>query len=191
VIRRLAWGDWQPRTTHPILLAVQLVTCWQAALRGLDYLDGTSAGLDTSAGDPTYGVLLYGCTALVLLGLAFRRGAPVILGHALIGSWYAGLGFATLRSVGVILDGWAWVGLLTGTLGTVALLSGRHRLPVRVAGALGMLGGLILLVDDLGVDYRTGTGLVSAAFLHGVLAVGTFVLWQRERLRRVVDREPA
>jgi hypothetical protein len=50
-----------------------------------------------------------------------------------------------------------------------------------------MLAGQGLLVDALGVDYRTSTGLIASGLVHGALAVGTFVLWQRERLTRYVD----
>jgi hypothetical protein len=190
VIRRIGRGDWTPRATHPILLAVQLIALWQAALRGLDYTGGTVAGLDRAAGDPLYGWLLYGSTVLVLVGLAIGRGAPIILGHALLGSWYLGLGRDTLASTSAFdLD--VLTGITVGGLGTYALLSVKSRWGYRLAGVAGMLLGQAILVDGLGGDYRTGTGLVAAGLLHGILAVGTFVLWQRQRLRRVVDDEQA
>jgi hypothetical protein len=182
-------GDWQPRETHPILLALQLVTLWQAALRGLDYSDGVADGLDAGAAEPAYGWLLYASTVLVLLGLAIRRGAPVILGHALLASWYAGLGVAALGGLAV-LDWRVLLGLTFGGLGTAGLLSTRGRTPLRLAGVGAMLLGQAALVVGLGGDYRTGTGLVSGGVQHAVFAVGTFVLWQRQRLARVVDREP-
>jgi hypothetical protein len=188
VIRRLGRGDWTPRTTHPTLLAVQLVALWQAGLRGLDYVGGTVAGLDRAAGNPLYGWLLYASTVLVLAGLAAHRGGPVILGHALLGSWYLGLGVDTLRAVD--LNGYLTGGLLLGGVGAWALVDGTSW-PHRFAGVAGMLLGQWLLVEGLGVDYRAGTGLIAAGLLHGTLAVGTFVLWQRQRLRRVVDDERA
>ena len=182
-------GDWQPRQSQPILLALQLVTLWQAGLRGLDYLDGVDAGLDVNAGDPAYGALLYGSTILVLLGLAIRRAVPVVLGHALLASWYAGLGVAALGGLGSVLDWRLILGTAFGGLGTVVLLANRYRLALRLAGVAAMLVGQGALVLGLGMDYRTGTGLVSGGLQHGVLAVGTLLLWQRDRLRRVVDRE--
>lgn len=183
-------GDWQPRQTSPILLALQLVTLWQAGLRGLDYAGGVQVGLDAVAADPSYGWLLYGSTVLVLLGLAIRRGAPVILGHALLASWYTGLGVTALGGFGVA-DWRVLSGLALGGLGVAALLTERHRTPIRLAGVAAMLLGQAGIVVGLAGDYRTGTGLISAGVQHGILAVGTFLLWQRDRLRRVVDHEPA
>lgn len=189
VIRRLGRGDWTPRSTHPFLLALQLVTLWQAGLRGLDYAGGTVDGLDASAGDPAYGWLLYGSTVLVLLGLALRRAGPVILGHALLGSWYLGLGADTLASTSHLRLG-VLTGLAVSALGAYVLLTG-SRWPYRLLGVAGMLAGQAILVDGLGGDYRVGTGLVAAGVLHGIFAVGTFVLWQRQRLRRSVEDDRA
>jgi hypothetical protein len=182
-------GDWQPVRTHPVLLALQLVTLWQAGLRGLDYAGGVATGLDAASADPAYGWLLYGSTVLVLLGLAIRRGAPVILGHALLASWYAGLGVSVLGGLAVVLDWRVLLGLAFGALGVAALLSERFRTPIRLAGVAAMLLGQAAIVVGLGADYRTGTALLSGGLQHATLAVGTFVLWQRDRLRRLVDRE--
>lgn len=184
-------GDWQPHRTHPVLLALQLVTLWQAGLRGLDYAGGVGTGLDAGAAEPAYGWLLYGSTILVLAGLAIRRGAPVILGHALLASWYAGLGVTALGGVAAVLDWRVVLGLAFGLLGTVGLLSERFRTPVRLAGVAAMLAGQAALVVGLGGDYRVGTGLIAGGLQHAVLAVGTFLLWQRDRLRQVVDDERA
>jgi hypothetical protein len=188
-VTRLARGDWQPRRTHPVLLAVQLVVLWQAGLRGLDYAGGIDAGLDAGAADPVYGWLLYGSTVLVLAGLAIRRGVPVILGHALLASWYAGLGVAALGA-DALLDWRTLGGLAFGGCGLAVLLASRHGLLLRVAGLGAMLLGQAAVVVGLGVDYRTGSGLLSAGVQHAILAVGTVILWQRDRLRRVVEREP-
>jgi hypothetical protein len=190
-VRRPARGDWQPRQTAPILAALQLVTLWQAGLRGLDYAGGIGRGLDAGAADPVYGWLLYGSTALVLAGLAIRRGVPVILGHALLASWYAGLGVSALGGLGAVLDWRLLAGLAFAGAGTYALLAGHARMLVRLAGVGAMLLGQAVAVVGLGADYRTGTGLLSAGAQHAILAVGTLVLWQRDRLRRVVDREQA
>jgi hypothetical protein len=188
LVRQLR-GDWQPRRTHPVLLALQLVTLWQAGLRGLDYAGGVVGGLDAAYADPGYGWLLYGSTILVLLGLAIRRGAPVILGHALLASWYGGLALDVLGGLAVVVDWRVLLGLAFGGLGMAALLSDRFRTPVRLAGVAAMLVGQAAVVVGLGGDYRTGTALAAGGLQHAVLAVGTFVLWQRDRLRRVVDRE--
>lgn len=189
-MRRIGRGDWTPRTSHPFLLAVQLVSLWQAGLRGLDYAGGVRGGLDMFAGDPLYGWLLYGSTTLVLVGLAIRRGGPVILGHALLASWYAGLGVDTLASTSTLLRPDVLAGLVVSGLGVYALLVGSSW-PYRLVGVAGMLLGQAILVDGLGGDFRVGTGLLSAGLLHGTLAVGTFVLSQRQRLRRSVADERA
>jgi hypothetical protein len=186
---RLTRGDWQPRRTHPVLLAIQLVALWQAGLRGLDYLDGIDRGLDVNAGDPAYGALLYGSTILVLAGLAIRRGVPVILGHALLASWYTGLGVAALGGIAVVLDWRVLLGLAFAALGVAVLLSTRHGLLLRLAGVVAMLAGQAAVVVGLGADYRTGTGLIAGGLQHAILAVGTLLLWQRDRLRRAVEHE--
>jgi len=182
-------GDWRPRLTHPTLLTIQLVALWQAGLRGLDYAGGTVAGLDRAAADPAYGWLLYGSTVLVLLGLAIHRAGPVILGHALLGSWYLGLGVNTLTSTSHLRFG-VLTGLVASAAGVYALLAA-SRWPYRLLGVAGMLAGQALLVVGLGGDYRAGTGLVAAGILHATLAVGTFILWQRQRLRRRVEDDRA
>jgi hypothetical protein len=97
----------------------------------------------------------------------------------------------SLGGLGIALDWRVLLGLGFGGLGTVVLLSDRFRTPIRLAGVAAMLLGQAVIVVGLGVDYRAGTGLVAGGVQHATLAVGTFVLWQRDRLRRVVEHEPA
>jgi hypothetical protein len=181
-------GDWTPSTSAPVLLTLQLVLLWQVGLRGLDYVRaGAHPALDASVADPLLGWLLYGAAILVLIGLAVRRAAPVILGEALIGAWYVGLGWTTLGDLG-IRPGLAVLPALAGSIaGVWLLLTPRHGIVARLAGVAVMLGGQALLVGALGVDYRTSTGLLASGLVHGALAVGTFVLWQRDRLTRYLD----
>lgn len=178
-------GDWMPATSAPVLLTLQLVLLWQVGLRGLDYVRGGSApALDAGVASPLLGWSLYGAAILVLVGLALRRAAPVILGEALVGAWYLGLGWATLgQHPGA-------AGLVAGacsTAGVWLLLRSAGRLLSRLAGVAAMLGGQALLVAVLGADFRTSTGLIASGCVHGALAVGTFVLWQRERLLPLLD----
>jgi hypothetical protein len=183
-----ARGDWTPAASAPVLLTLQLVLLWQVGLRGLDYVrSGPHPALDASVADPVLGWLLYAAAIVVLVGLAVRRAAPVIIGEALIGAWYVGLGWTTLDDLG-IRPGLAAVPALAGSLaGVWLLLTPRRGIPARLAGVAAMLGGQVLLVGALGVDYRTSTGLLASGLVHGALAVGTFVLWQRERLSRYLD----
>jgi hypothetical protein len=181
-------GDWTPATSAPVLLTLQLVLLWQVGLRGLDYARaGAHPALDASVADPLLGWLLYGAAIVVLLGLALRRGALVILGEALVGSWYLGLGWQTLGDLGIEPGFGALPGIAASIAGVWLLLTRRRGIALRLAGAAAMLAGQWLLVDALGVDYRTSTGLIASGLVHGALAVGTFVLWQRERLTRYVD----
>lgn len=188
-MRRLGRGDWSPQRSHPVLLTIQLLTLWQAALRGLDYVGGVRSGLDAGAASPAYGWLLYGSTVVVLFGLALRRASPIVLGHALLASWYVGIGVESLADLDSLPGALGWTGIGAAALGVWALLAAGLSLPYRILGVLSMLGGQYLLVADLGADYRTGTGLVSSGFLQASLAVGTLVLWQRQRLRKVVEEE--
>jgi hypothetical protein len=182
-----ARGDWTPATSAPILLALQLLLLWQVGLRGLDYVrGGFRPALDASAADPLLGWLLYGAAILVLTGLAVRRAAPVILGEALIGAWYVGLGWTTAGDLGIRPGIDALPGIAASIAGVWLLLT-RPGTITRLAGVAAMLGGQALLAVSLGVDYRTSTGLLASGLVHGVLAVGTFVLWQRERLSRLLD----
>jgi hypothetical protein len=184
-----ARGDWHPGQTAPVLLVLQLVLLWQVGLRGLDYVRaGTAPALDAAVASPLLGWLLYAAAVLVLIGLAARRAAPVILGEALVGAWYVGLGSETLHGLDAPIEQLAAAGAVaTSAAGVVLLLGRRGGLLTRLAGVALMLGGQALLVEQLGVDYRTSTGLIASGFVHGALAVGTFVLWQRDRLRRYLD----
>jgi len=183
-----ARGDWHPATRAPALLVVQLLLLWQVGLRGLDYVrSGSAPALDAGVASPLLGWVLYAAAILVLAGLAVRRAAPVILGEALIGAWYVGLGWASLDRLGIVPGPAAGVALAASGFGVWLLLSSRFGLLARLAGVAAMLGGQALLVEQLGVDYRTSTGLLASGLVHGALAVGTFVLWQRDRLTRRLD----
>lgn len=183
-----ARGDWHPGHTAPILLVLQLVLLWQVGLRGLDYVRaGARPALDAGVASPALGLLLYVAAVIVLAGLAFRRAAPVILGEALVGAWYLGLGWQSLGRLGITPGPAALAALLLSGAGVWLLLTHRYGLLARLGGVAAMLAGQALLVEQLGVDYRTSTGLVASGLVHGALAVGTFVLWQRDRLRRYLD----
>jgi hypothetical protein len=184
-----ARGDWHPGQTAPVLLVLQLVLLWQVGLRGLDYVRaGTTPALDAGVASPLLGWLLYAAAVLVLTGLAARRAAPVILGEALVGAWYVGLGWATLHGLDTLPEqAGAAAAVTVSGAGVTLLLGHRGGLIARLAGVALMLGGQALLVEQLGVDYRTSTGLIASGLVHGAVAVGTFVLWQRDRLRRYLD----
>jgi hypothetical protein len=182
-------GDWHPGHTAPILLVLQLVLLWQVGLRGLDYVRaGTRPALDAGVASPLLGWFLYAAAVLVLTGLATRRAAPVILGEALVGAWYLGLGSATLHGLDTGVEQLLAAGsVATPIPGVALLLARRGGLPARLSGVALMLGGQALLVEQLGADYRTSTGLIASGLVHGALAVGTFILWQRDRLNRYLD----
>jgi hypothetical protein len=184
-----ARGDWHPGHTAPILLVLQLVLLWQVGLRGLDYVRaGTAPALDAGVASPLLGWSLYAAAVLVLTGLAARRAAPVILGEALVGAWYLGLGWATLHGLNTPTEQLLATGAVAASgAGVALLLARRGGLITRLAGVALMLGGQALLVEQLGVDYRTSTGLLASGIVHGALAVATFVLWQRDRLSRYLD----
>lgn len=186
---RPAHSAWAPTREAPILLAVQLVTLWQAGFRALDYLTGSGApALDAAADGALAGVLLYAAVIATLAGIAMRRAPAIIAGHLLLAGWYLGVGGVTLMDR-VEVDPHAVVGAAVAGVGAWLVL----RLPsgpwARTAGAVAMLAGQVLIAAALGGDYRTGTGLLGQGLTHGALAAGTFVLWQRRDLRAEVEAE--
>lgn len=187
---------WQP-TAAPALLAIQGIALFQAALRGADYIGGSDrptapslAHVEQAASLPTWGWLFYGSAVLVLLGIAARHVAPVVLGHLLLFAWYAGMGFPILAHT----SGGAPHGLVAvplGVLGAWVVIT-RHvdSTPVRLAlGVPLMLAAHYLLADGLGSDYRTGTALVGAGLLHCTLALTAAVAAARQVLAVEVARE--
>jgi hypothetical protein len=191
-------GEWRPATTNPTLLAVQLVTLLQVAFRGLDYLHSQPAETHTSlaaveqaASLPVWGWLFYCSAVLVLVGLAARRSAPVVLGHALLFAWYCGIGFPVLAATTGPLPLTAWTGCLLGAVGVWGVVTDRvKRTATRVLVAIPvMLIGQLLLAEGMGSGYRTGTGLIAAGALQLALAVGTALTASRQHLVHVVELE--
>jgi hypothetical protein len=172
----------------PVLLAVQLVTLWQAGMRGLDYLGGPGGpALDATAAGPVAGLGLYLGVAVALVGIVGRWASPIIAGHLLVGVMYLALvGDALDRATPTPL---AWAGFAVGAVGTWAALRRNAGTASRLAAGALMLGGQALIAVGLGGDYRTGTGLLGAGVIHLALSAGTFLLWQRRDLRVAVEAE--
>jgi hypothetical protein len=193
VIRLPAPGTWTPGRVNPGLLAVQLCFLLQAAFRGLDYLGGVRAGdpiqraVEAAAPYPVWGGLFYGLALLVLIGVAARRPALMVLGHLAFAALYLGIGLLVLSTTaGLSLSGAA--GLAACAAGTWALLSTRvPGLRPRLAVAVPlMIGGQLAVVASLGTDYRTGTGLALSGAVHAALAAA--VSWCAAR-QTLEDRE--
>lgn len=199
-------GDWRPGTHNLALLVIQLIALWQASLRGGDYIGDRSPLRPGANGNPpalgtveqaaplwVWGSLFLVSTALVLIGLAGRWATPVIVGHVTLAGWYTGIGIGVLQTSGVIINAAVLAGTLLSLAGAwVMFRPSQPSLWLRLAfGVPAMLVGQSLLIGGLGVDYRTGTGLIAAAAMHATLGVGTFVLWQRQQLGHQVDDERA
>lgn len=191
----LAPGDWRPAAAGPALLILQLVGALQAALRGLDYWRNTGptppalAAVEGAAPPQVWAGLLCGSAAVVLLGMAVRRAAVIVLGHLLIGAVYLGLGVPVLASAA---RGPAWLAaaaLLTGAAGTYALTRDRSRLLSGLLGGAAMVAAAVILSGTLGPDYRTGTALAAAGIMHGALALGVGVTATRRRLVAQLEEE--
>jgi hypothetical protein len=192
----LRTGDWRPGGVSPALLVIQLAATLQAALRGLDYWHPTGPvppslrAVEDAAPPLVWAALFLGSALVVLLGLAGRWPAVLILGHLLLGAVYLGVGVPVLAASAVGPLGTALLAVSGGAFGTWVLCHPWVRdLPARLLAVLLMAGCAVLLSRTLGTDYRTGTGLLSAGVLHAALALGVWVGTLRRRLAPVVEEE--
>lgn len=189
-------GDWRPGATSPALLAVELLTAGQAALRGIAYLRGdavTHGGVvdyvESAAPTAVWGWLFFGSATAVLVGLAGRWPGVLVAAHLLLGAVYAGLGFAVLRIASGPPSLVGVLGTADALLGVYVVLRARS-LPVRLLLGVPLLvaGGVALSVA-LGTEYATGSGFVIGGGVQVALAVGVWHASTRQRLQRIVDRE--
>lgn len=187
-------GDWRPGTHNRALLWVQLILSLVAVLRGLDYtrprppgspLTPALAAAETAIPAPWGGAIMAASAVLVLVGLAARSAPAIVVAHLSIGAGYFWLGVGLLVERGVDIDFRGLFALAGMGLGLWLLLAPEQTV-LRFVGVGLLVAGQLLLSDDLGLDYRTGVGLLGAAAVHGVLAFGTFVLWTAQRVRPVV-----
>lgn len=189
-------GDWRPGGVSPALLIIQLAVTLQAALRGLDYwhpsgpVPPSLAAVEDAAPPVVWAGLFCGSALIVLIGLAGRWPAALILGHLMIGSVYLGVGVPVLAASAVGPAGLLLLTLCGGALGTWALVHSRVTcLPTRLTAVLLMTGCAVLLGQTLGTDYRTGTGLVSGGVVHAALALGVWIGTLRRRLTPIAEEE--
>jgi hypothetical protein len=186
------------RPTRPVLPVIQAVSLYQAALRGTDYLRLPAGQQETGLGVveqaaplQVWGWLFYGSVVLALLGIAARRPWLTIVGHGLLGCWYAGVGIGLLQTEGAGLNplvvtgaliggGGAWLVFRRSSDGTTLRL---------LAGVPAMLAGQWLLAVGLGDGYRSGTGLISGAVIQFALATVTWLAFTRQRLTAQIERE--
>lgn len=200
-MRKLAaWahgGDWAPGAHNMALLIVQLIVLVQAALRGFDYLQPAPEQASLSAVERWVPLTWWGAafllvTTMALVGLAGRWAGPIMAGHALAGSLYVGVGVGILLENGEPVGALAAAGMAVGLLGTWLVLRTASPTALRlIVGVPAMLTGQYLLSVDFGAGYRTGTGLIGAGLIHGVLAAGTLVLWIRQHAVVQVAQERA
>lgn len=194
---RAAAAEWRPGAHNLALMLVQLILLGIAAARGLDYLqprpDGFSepglSAVEQALPLPVWGAGLLLAGTLGLVGIAAHRAGPLILAHLMCWAAYGGLGIGILMDRGIDVDGRGILGILLIGAGLGVI----YRAPlawVRIlVGVPLTVSAQWLLAIDLGPGYRTGTGLAGSALIHAVLAVGTVVLWNRQRARAVVDAE--
>ena len=128
------------------------------------------------------GSLMVASAGLVILGLAWRRPAPIVVGHLSVAAGYTWIGVGLLAQRGTDLDLRGLAGLLAIGGGLWAVFRPQH-LASRLAGVVVLLAGQWVLSVDLGADYRTGVGQLGAALIQVTLAAGTTVLVIRQRVR--------
>lgn len=193
-------SDWFLPRNNLALLVVQLVSLYQAAMRGRDYLTERTGGeialqglgtVDAAGSMQVWGWLFYGSAALALIGLAGRWAPVVIAAHAALFAWYGGIGIGLLQEQGIALNLSVITGMLCAVAGTwLVFRRTPHSAPIRLlVGVPGMLVGQELMSAGLGTDYRTGTGLMAAGVMHLTIAAGTWLLWTRQQLAEQVERE--
>lgn len=182
------------------LLVAQLVLLYQAALRGSDYradrtLDEVAGqGLsivDAASPLEVWGWLFYGSAVLALIGLALRSATIVVTAHALLFCWYGGIGIGVLQSEGIDISPPVVAGGVLAAAGTwLVFRQDADRALIRLlVGVPAMLLGQEMLASGLGVDYRTGTGLLGAAVLHLTIGAGTWLMATRQQLAAQVAKE--
>jgi hypothetical protein len=186
------------RPTRPVLPVIQAVSLFQAALRGTDYLRLPSGQQEAGLGAVeqaaplwVWGWLFCGSVVLALLGIAARRPWLTIVGHGLLGCWYAGVGIGLLQTEGAGLNALVVTGGIVGGAGAwLVFRRSVNGTALRLlAGVPAMLAGGWLLAIGLGDGYRGGTGLLSGAVIQAALAAATWLVWTRARLAAQVERE--
>lgn len=191
-------GDWRPGGISPALLAVQLIATLQAALRGLDYWrpgaptpPGALALVESTAPPQVWAGLLCGSAVVVLLGLAGRWPAVLVVGHLMLAAVYLGVGLPVLNASAVGPLGTSLITAAAGGLAIYALITTRDHvgLPARLLAVVLLAGVAVLAGRLLGTDYRTGTALVGAGGQHLALAIGVIIGTFRYRATALVDDE--
>lgn len=191
-------GDWRPGAVSPALLAIQLIATLQAALRGLDYwtTDGAAppgvlAVVEGAAPTQVWAGLLCGSALVVLLGLAGRWPAVLVVGHLMLAAVYLGVGLPVVSASAVGPLSTTLVALICGGLAIWALITDHPEVQGlgRILAVVLLAGVACLLAQVLGADYRTGTGLVGAGGNHVALAVGVILGTLRRRAAVLVESE--
>jgi hypothetical protein len=200
----VAWlrrGTWHPTrgTWAAPLLAVQLVLLGQALLRGADYirLPGGRVPPDLLLLVPppmwAWG-LLFGISAVAgLVGIAGHWGYLVAVGHCGVAVAYSCVGIALLDAADIDQ---AWRVVLGAILAAFGAALARLRPPsprrfaaVRALCVALLVAGVLGIVDGMGHDFRTASGQIAAACVHGILGVSILRTVQRQKIRaRLTDQ---
>jgi len=193
-------GTWHPTrgTWVPTLLAVQIVFLGQALLRGADYVrtppGAVPRELTALVPPPMWAWgLLFGAAAVAgLIGIAGHWGYVVAVGHCGVAIAYLCVGIALLDAAHVT-EWWRVIlGLLLFGFGAALI---RVRPPDRARFATArtlcvvlLIAGVLGIVDGLGHDFRTATGQLAGAAIHGTLGVAILRTVQRQKIRaRLTD----
>ena len=193
---RLRRGTWHPTrgTWVPTLLAVQLVLLGQALLRGADYVRTTDLtpldlrSLVTYVPLWIWGLVFGGMAVLALAGIAGHWGYAVAVGHMGVAVAYLCVGAALLQAHHVQ----SWPRVVFGVaVCAVGLLLARNRpddqrvfLVVRLIAVAFLLAGTLGIIDGMGRGFRTATGQLAGAAVHGVLGLAVLRVVTRQRIRQ-------
>jgi hypothetical protein len=200
----VAWlrrGDWHPTrgTWVGALLAIQLIGLGQALLRGADYVRTPGREPhDLNALTPpplwVWGLAFCGFAVLGLIGIAGHWGYVVAAGHCGVAALYVCIGVALLEAAQV-------ASLLRLSAGALVFCAGAalvwYRPPDRrtFAAARALCVALLIIgalgvIDGIGHGYRTATGQLAAAAIHGTLGLAILRTVQRQRIRARITDSP-
>jgi hypothetical protein len=198
----MAWlrrGTWHPTrgTWVPTLLAVQIVFLGQALLRGADYVRTTDytppdlASLVTYVPLWVWGFAFAGMAALALAGIAGHWGAAVAVGHMGVAVTYLCVGAALLQAHHT--ESWPRVisGMAVFAVGAVVAHQRpddpRAFLVLRMVAVAFLIAGTLGVIDGMGRGFRTATGQLAGAVIHGILGLAVLRIVTRQRIRERLD----
>lgn len=186
----LTEGGWVPWRTNWLVLATETFLVLQGASRGMDYVqprpplppNPTLSVIEAALPLPLWGSGFLLFAGLVFIGLFGGWVWPIISGHLGLAGLYGAFSYGLLAQT-PIRHGWlALIGTALLSAGLwLGIMRWTHWRWLRfTAAVVGLLAGGWAAAWGLGYDFRTGTGLLSAAASHLAFALGvTYIAYRR------------